>query len=93
LAAVPGHPDAIIIQSSPWGLKAVLAGAETLDRELNCRACVCPLISPRFVRAAPGPFGWLAMRFTTLRGAPFPARDGQFVLKYFLLQKPSRRQR
>jgi hypothetical protein len=26
-------------------------------------------------------------------GAPLPARDGQFVLKYFLLQKPSRRQR
>jgi hypothetical protein len=26
-------------------------------------------------------------------GAPLPARDGQFVLKYFLLHKPSRRQR
>ena len=24
-------------------------------------------------------------------GAPLPARDGQFVLKYFLLRKPSRR--
>jgi hypothetical protein len=24
-------------------------------------------------------------------GAPLPARDGQFVLKYFHLQKPSRR--
>ena len=23
-------------------------------------------------------------------GAPLPARDGQFVLKYFLLRKPSR---
>ena len=46
-------------------LNQVEAGPETLDRELNCRAC----------------------------GAPLPARDGRFVLKYLLLQKPSRRQR
>jgi DNA-directed RNA polymerase subunit RPC12/RpoP len=26
-------------------------------------------------------------------GARLPARDGQFVLKYFLLRKPSRRQK
>ena len=26
-------------------------------------------------------------------GAPLPARDGQFVLKYFLLRKPGRRER
>jgi hypothetical protein len=48
-----------------YHLIKVEAGPETVDRELNCRAC----------------------------GAPLPARDGQFVLKYFLLQKPSRRQR
>jgi hypothetical protein len=44
-----------------YHLIKVEAGPETVDRELNCRAC----------------------------GAPLPAREGQFVLKYFLLRKPS----
>jgi hypothetical protein len=48
-----------------YHLIKVEAGPETVDRELNCRAC----------------------------GAPLPARDGQFVLKYLLLQKPTRCQR
>jgi hypothetical protein len=42
-----------------YHLIKVEAGQETVDRELDCRAC----------------------------GAPLPARDGQFVLKYFLLRK------
>jgi hypothetical protein len=48
-----------------YHLIKVEAGPETVDRELNCRAC----------------------------GTLLPARDGQFVLKYFLLQKPRRRKR
>ena len=40
----------------------VEAGPETVDRDLNCKAC----------------------------GAPLPARDGQFVLMYSLLRKPSK---
>jgi hypothetical protein len=44
-----------------YHLIKVEAGPETVDGEINCRAC----------------------------GAPLPARDRQFVLKYFLLRKPS----
>jgi len=41
------------------------AGPETVDRQINCRAC----------------------------GAPFNGRDGQFVLKYFLVWSPGRLRR
>ena len=63
---------------------------ETITTQFNCVDCDAPY---HLIKVEAGPETVDRELNCRVCGATLPARHGQFVLKYFLLQKPSRGQR